>query len=306
MSKSVRVILFVFLGISCLSGYVNGPVALLLGFLFTNFVGNPFSEYNQKAVNWMLKIGVVGLGFGISVNEALEAGSTGLTFTLISIVGILVVGIFLGRLLRLDPKMAHLLSVGTAICGGSAIAATAPVIQAKESSISMALGVVFLLNAVALFLFPVIGHALELSQHTFGMWSAIAIHDTSSVVGAADTYGVEALKVATTVKLARTLWIIPVSLLSMLLYRSTKGKLRLPWFIGLFALAVLLNSYGSFPLEWSSIIVKGSRLLLVLTLFLVGAGLSFEKMKAAGWKPMLLGVLLWVLISCFSLVLLIE
>ncbi|MEO5967832.1 MAG: putative sulfate exporter family transporter, partial [Ferruginibacter sp.] len=204
--------------------------------------------------------------------------------------------------LKLDRKTTHLISSGTAICGGSAIAAVAPVIGATEKDMSISLGVIFLLNSVALILFPPIGLYLKLSQVDFGIWSAIAIHDTSSVVGAALAYGEEALKVATTVKLARALWIIPVSILSMFLFKGKGNKVKIPWFIFLFILAIILNSYFNIPTVITKGITTVSKSMLVLTLFLIGAGLSVQKIKEAGWKPMLLGIMLWLFISISSLI----
>lgn len=207
----------------CATPYVSAPIALVGGFLFSLFWGHPFAKLNHKATGLLLKVSVVGLGFGMNVHSALQVGREGLELTVVSIALLLTLGYFVGRWLRMPRKSSHLVASGTAICGGSAIAAVAPAVDASEKEISVSLGVVFLLNSVALILFPAIGHLLGLTQHQFGMWSAIAIHDTSSVVGAASAYGSEALEVATTVKLARALWIIPVSLLSALLFRS-KGR----------------------------------------------------------------------------------
>ena len=287
--------------IVCLFSLVNSPVALVGGFIFSYFLGHPFSELNHKAVNWLLKIAVVGLGFGMNLQETLSAGKEGFSLTVFTIFLTLVLGFLIGMLLKMSRKTAHLISSGTAICGGSAIAAVAPVIDAPEKDIAVALGVIFLLNSIALVIFPSIGHFLSLSQHDFGMWSAIAIHDTSSVVGAAHTYGEEALKVATTVKLARALWILPLALISLLLFRGKEKKLKVPWFIFLFIGAILVNSYFPLPEFMTTSITKISKSFLILTLFLIGAGLSIEKIKAAGWKPMLLGVTLWVVISIVSL-----
>ena len=189
-----------------------------------HFVGHHYLHLNHKATKWFLKIAVVGLGFGMNVDNAVNAGKEGIELTFISIVTILVIGFIKGKLLKIDPKLAHLISSGTAICGGSAIAAIAPSINASEKEISLSLGIVFLLNALALFSFPLIGPFLGLSQHQFGLWSASAIHDTSSVVGAATTYGMEALEVATTVKIVRALWIFPVVLVSTYLFKSNRKK----------------------------------------------------------------------------------
>lgn len=294
-------VLFVLLVLSCLLPQIGSPVALIAGFAFRFFLGHPFEKWNKKAVSWLLKIAVVGLGFGMNLGETLAAGKDGIGLTAASIALILVVGYFLGRFLNIQRETTHLISSGTAICGGSAIAAVAPVIRATEKDISISLGVIFLLNSVALLIFPSIGHFFELSQHQFGLWSAIAIHDTSSVVGAAHAFGDEALQVATTVKLARVLWIIPISLISMFLFKGDNKKVTIPWFILLFVGAIFINTYAGPPELISNGIPIASKALLVLTLFLVGAGLSIEKIKKAGWKPMVLGIALWTMVSILSL-----
>ena len=294
-------VLFILCMVLCISSYVSSPVALVGGFLFSYFLGHPFLSLNGKAVNWLLKIAVVGLGFGMNLMETVNAGKNGFILTVFSIFATLIVGFGVGKLLKMNRKTTHLISSGTAICGGSAIAAVSPVIGATEKDISISLGVIFLLNSVALIIFPSIGHLLELTQQQFGLWSAIAIHDTSSVVGAAYTYGDEALKVATTVKLARALWIIPLSLLSVLLFKGKGKSVKIPYFIFLFILAIILNTYLPIPEVLTTGITSVSKSLLVLTLFLIGAGLSIDKIKSAGWKPMILGLSLWVFISITSL-----
>ena len=296
-----KILFFIALAL-CLSPFVISPVALVGGFLFALFFGHPYIKYNGKTVNWLLKIAVVGLGFGMNLGETLKVGKEGFILTVFSIFTTLILGFLFGKLLKLDRKTTHLISSGTAICGGSAIAAVAPVIGATEKDMSISLGVIFLLNSVALILFPPIGLYLKLSQVDFGIWSAIAIHDTSSVVGAALAYGEEALKVATTVKLARALWIIPVSILSMFLFKGKGNKVKIPWFIFLFILAIILNSYFNIPTVITKGITTVSKSMLVLTLFLIGAGLSVQKIKEAGWKPMLLGIMLWLFISISSLI----
>ncbi len=293
--------LFIVCMVLCILGYVSSPVALIGGFLFAFFLGNPFLSLNSTAVNWFLKIAVVGLGFGMNLKETLSAGKDGFLLTVFSISITLILGYFFGRLLKMNSKSSHLISSGTAICGGSAIAAVSPVINASQKDISIALGVIFLLNSIALIIFPPLGHLFGLSQHQFGLWSAIAIHDTSSVVGAAYTYGDEALKVATTVKLARALWIIPLSLLSVFLFKGKGKSVKIPYFIFLFIFAIILNSYLPLPEFLTEGITKISKSLLVLTLFLIGAGLSMEKIKSAGWKPMILGFSLWIFISIASI-----
>jgi uncharacterized integral membrane protein (TIGR00698 family) len=283
-----------------LSPWLSPPFALLLGFIFNHFFSNPYSTHNKDAVNWTLKSAVVGLGFGLSAEKAIAAGSEGFLITIISISTTLLLGWFLGRLLKLNSRSSYLLSSGTAICGGSAIAAIAPIIKANERDISMAMGTVFLLNSIALLIFPFIGEAMSLSQEQFGLWAAIAIHDTSSVVGAAAAYGEVALEIATTVKLARALWIIPLALITARIFKS-EGKIKFPYFILLFIAAIILNSYLGFPEFLSDRISQVSRRVLTATLFLVGAGLSVEKIKQAGLASLILGLSLWIFISLSSL-----
>jgi uncharacterized integral membrane protein (TIGR00698 family) len=262
-----------------------------------------------------LQVSVVGLGFGMNVNSALAAGRQGLLFAVVSITGTLLLGWFAGRLMGTDRKSSWLITCGTAICGGSAIAAISPVIRAEERQVSVAMGTIFLLNAVALFLFPVIGHWLHLTQEQFGLWSAIAIQDTSSVVGAASRYGAESLQIATTVKLARALWIIPVALLTALVSNrlarkdqntgtnaSPRTRISIPWFIGLFILAMIANTYLPFLHTVNEKIVHLSKTGLTLTLFLVGAGLSKEAIRSTGIRPLLQGGLLWIALSVTTLV----
>lgn len=293
--------LFFILLLLSLSPWINPPVAMVLGFLFTLLLGHPLASYNKKAVNWTLKTAVVGLGFGIQGQKALAAGSEGFILTIASITVTLLLGWFIGRLLKLNTRSSYLLSSGTAICGGSAIAAISPIIKASERDISMAMGTVFLLNSVALLIFPPLGEWIGLSQQQFGLWAAIAIHDTSSVVGAATTYGAEALEIATTVKLARALWIIPLALITARLFKS-QGKISFPWFILLFVLAMLLNSFFELPDFFSKDLSLYARRVLTATLFLVGAGISIEKIKQAGWQSLVLGISLWTFISIGSLV----
>lgn len=294
-------IAFILVLLLCATPFINAPIALVLGFLFSCFIGHPFAHLNHKATNWLLKIAVVGLGFGMNFYSAVKVGEEGLKMTFFSICAILILGVILGKVLKINPRTTHLVSSGTAICGGSAIAAIAPVVEATDKDMSVALGTVFALNSIALILFPIIGHTLNLSQNQFGLWSAIAIQDTSSVVGAASAYGKEALGVATTVKLARALWIIPVALISILVFKSKNKKVNIPWFIGLFILAMILNTFFPIPVVILHGIRKSSESVLVVTLFLIGAGLSIEKIKAVGWKPLALGVVLWVFISVSSL-----
>lgn len=320
--NTTRQVLFGVTVILCLTPLVTPPLALLLGLGIALLVGHPFLHLNHKATHILLQVSVVGLGFGMNAASALKAGKDGFLFTVVSIIGTLTAGLLLGRWMKVDKKTSLLISGGTAICGGSAIAALSPVIKAEERQVSVALGVVFILNSVALFLFPVVGHLLGMSQLQFGLWSAIAIHDTSSVVGAAGHYGPEALQVATTVKLARALWIIPVSLLAAFAFRprarkiaaadagTTAGhisegtggraRVKIPYFIGLFVIAILLNTW--LPIRGlSKMIVGASHAGLTLTLFLIGSGLSRQVLRQTGVRPMLQGVLVWMLIASGTL-----
>jgi len=283
----------------CLTPFISAPGALLIGIIFANTIGHPFLRLNGKATKLLLQISVVGLGFGMNVHSALQAGKEGILFTVCSIFGTLTLGFLLGKILKIDRKTSQLISSGTAICGGSAIAAIAPVIHADEKQISVALGTVFILNSVALFLFPAIGHAFHLSEGQFGLWAAIAIHDTSSVVGAASKYGPHALEVATTVKLARALWIIPVSL-GMALVNKTGSKFKIPWFIGLFIIAMIGNTYLPQTATIAPYMVTIAKSGLTLTLFLIGSGLSVKTLKTVGIRPLLQGVLLWIFISILA------
>lgn len=302
MKKIISQFVFFSIGILALLGILNSPTALLFGFIFALIFAHPHKEESQKTISYLLKIAVVGLGFGMFIKQTLETGKEGLSLTFFSIIITVVLGILLSRLFKIDLKLGHLITSGTAICGGSAIAAVAPVIKAEPKTISIALGIVFLLNSIALFVFPPLGHYFSLNQTQFGLWCAVAIHDTSSVVGAALGYGDEALRIATTVKLSRTLWIIPLSILSMFMFKTKGEKIKIPYFIGLFILAILINSYHLLPNIITENIVSISKRLLVLTLFLVGTTISLKDIKVTGYKPILLAVILWVTISVFALV----
>lgn len=299
-------VLYIIALVACTSSFVPAPVALVGGFLFTLILGHPFPDLGRKATSLLLKVSVVGLGFGMNAESALQAGKEGFWLTVASIVLVLTLGYLVGRLLKIPTKLSYLTASGTAICGGSAIAAVAPVVNANDKEVSMSLGVVFLLNSVALIVFPVLGHMFGLSEHQFGLWSAIAIHDTSSVVGAASAYGEEALKVATTVKLARALWIIPVSLISVLLFKNKGKKVTIPWFIFMFVGAMLINSYVPQMAQLGEAFFKISKSLLVATLFLIGSSLSIASIKEVGFKPLVLGVILWVVVSVLSLLAIIH
>ncbi|MBL3656366.1 YeiH family protein [Fulvivirga sediminis] len=298
---SLHKVIFVFVACLTLIPIISPPMALLLGIIIAQTVGNPYLNLNHKITQLLLQFSVVGLGFGMNIQEAIHAGSTGFTLTLFSITGTLLLGIGLAKVFKIDKITSYLTSVGTAICGGSAIAAISPVVQAKEKQISVALGIVFILNSIALFIFPLVGHALQLSQQQFGLWCAIAIHDTSSVVGAAANYGNEALEIATTVKLARALWIIPVALITTLAFKQGKKKVKIPYFIGYFIIAMCINSYFPWVQAHNQIMVNIAKAGLTLTLFLIGSGLSKKVLHFVGLKPMLQGIILWVTISLISL-----
>ncbi|TRX00045.1 YeiH family protein [Flavobacterium gawalongense] len=281
--------------------FVSPPIALLLGLIVANLSGHPFLHLNHKATNILLQVSVVGLGFGMNVNSALSAGKEGFLFTVASILSTLILGTFLGKWLKIEKKTAHLISCGTAICGGSAIAAIAPVIKSEDKQTSIALGVIFILNSIALFLFPAVGHWLDLSQKEFGLWCAIAIHDTSSVVGAASKFGPEALQIATTVKLARVLWIIPVALITAVVFKNKSSRIKIPYFIGLFILAMVMNNYVSKTAIIAPYLVSIAKIGLTLTLFLIGAGLNRSILKSVGVKPLFQGILLWIFIAIATL-----
>jgi uncharacterized integral membrane protein (TIGR00698 family) len=292
--------LFSALLLFCFTPYATPPLALALGLGLALTAGHPWPGHNGRIVKYLLQASVVGLGFGMNFAEVLAAGRTGVVFTAVSIFGTLAAGWLIGRWLRIDRNTSLLISSGTAICGGSAIAAMAPILNAEEKEISVALGTVFILNSVALFLFPPIGHRFGLSQAQFGLWSAIAIHDTSSVVGAASRYGGEALKIATTIKLTRALWILPVSFGAALALKNRAARVAPPYFIFAFAAASLLVSvFPGFGPVYSGI-TRGARTGLTVTLFLIGAGLSRRTLKTVGVKPVLQGVLLWAIISTAS------
>lgn len=302
MKDILTKILYSIIVIATLLGKINSPTALLLGIVFALIFSNPFKSYSHKAINYFLKISVVGLGFGMFIKETLEISKDGFSLTVYSIILTVSLGLLLVRLLKLDLKIGYLITSGTSICGGSAIAAISPIIKAKSSTISIALGLVFLLNSIALFVFPAVGHWLNLTQEQFGLWCAIAIHDTSSVVGAALDYGEEALRIATTLKLSRTLWIIPLSIFSMFLFKTKGEKIKIPYFIILFIVAIIINSYHILPESTTSLFVLIAKRLLIVTLFLVGTTISITTLKSTGSKSLLLALSLWIFISIFSLI----
>ncbi len=297
----VHKIVFVLFLVLCTTPIIDPPLALLIGFIFAQLFNHPYKNYNSKVTQWLLKFSVVGLGFGMNFHHAIQAGKEGIILTVFSIASTFFVAWLLGKWLKVDRKTSYLMATGTAICGGSAIAAVAPIIKADEKQMSVSLGTIFILNSVALFIFPVIGHLLNLSQHQFGIWAAISIHDTSSVVGAAAKYGQEALQVATTVKLERALWIIPVSIITAVIYKSDNSKIKIPYFIGFFIIAMIISTYfHDFQKAYDIVVIFGRKGLTV-TLFLIGSGLSLNSIKAVGIKPLLQAVLIWIFISLLSI-----
>lgn len=315
--------------------WITSPIALAVGFVFALFFGKTFPDFNKTMSKKMLQYSVIGLGFGMNVDKALASGSEGMMFTIVSVFGTLALGWFFGRkLLNVDSQTSYLLSSGTAICGGSAIATVGPIIKAKTENMSVALGVVFILNAIALFIFPSIGDAIGMTMKQFGMWAAIAIHDTSSVVGAGSAFdqmhpeqmaseGVSALEVATTVKLTRALWIVVLALITPLLFRkslvqSTDGVTKrwyqcVPHFIVWFIVAIIFNTYvlsnatligdtaSALGSQFSGAINKLAKHLITLSLFFIGATLTRDTLRTVGVRSLIQGILLWISISVISL-----
>jgi len=297
----VKNLLFYLCGLLCLTPWVSSPAALVIGFMLSSLGLVPRKLKIAAITKKLLAYSIVGLGFGIHFQQALAVTGQGIGIIIATIAGTLVIGTLITRKIGLDKHTGYLISAGTSICGGSAIAAVAPAIKADDSQTALALATVFVLNSVALFIFPVIGHSLGLDQHTFGTWAAIAIHDTSSVVGAASAYGEEALKTATTLKLARALWIIPVAFISAILFKSDSNKITIPYFILFYCAAILVSDYLPQFEEVYGVIFSVAKQMLVVCLFLIGSAISLEKLRAAGAKPLLFGVSLWVMISVLSL-----
>ena len=286
-----------------LAMWVTPPVVLFIGLVFALLCGQAYPTFNKNVSKKLLQYSVIGLGFGMNLQASLASGKEGMLFTIISVIGALLIGMFVGcKVLKINRNTSYLISSGTAICGGSAIAAVGPIIKAKDTDMSMALATVFILNAIGLFLFPILGHWLGLSQQDFGTWAAIAIHDTSSVVGAGAAYGEEALQVATTIKLTRALWIIPLALVTSVIFRSEGKKISIPWFILFFIVAMLINTYllADFP-QIGKFIAGIARKGLIITMFFIGASLSVDVIKSVGIRPLLQGILLWIIISAASL-----
>ncbi len=282
------------------SGLVSPPVALLAGIAYGFTFAHPYQLESRNLSRFLLQASVVALGFGMNLHQVVHAGKAGFLYTAISISAAMLLGSLLGRVLNVSRKAAFLITVGTAICGGSAIAAIAPITKPDDEDMAMSLGTVFILNSVALLLFPLIGLALHMSQSQFGLWSALAIHDTSSVVGAAAKYGPQALQIGTTIKLARALWIVPLAMLTAFLTKS-KARIHWPWFILLFCLAAVANTYLPAGATFYPALSRLGRLGLTVVLFLIGTGLSKDTLRRVGIRPFLQGVCLWAIVATASL-----
>ena len=293
--------IFIVLFVCCLLPFVTPAIALCAGLAFALTAGQPYPKFSKKTSKYLLQFSVVGLGFGMNLYASLQSGKEGMLFTIVSVFAVLALGMWLGKRLLIDRKTSYLIAAGPAICGGSAIAAVGPVVKADDNQMSMSLGTIFILNAIALFIFPPIGHLLGLTQEQFGLWAAIAIHDTSSVVGAGAAYGETALEIATMVKLTRALWIIPITILTMFLFKQKGAKITIPWFILFFILAMVANTFLSLPEALTRSVVWAAKQGLTLTLFLIGAGLSRQVIRQVGIRPMVQGVLLWIFIGAISL-----
>ncbi len=292
------------------TGIFSPPVALLSGILFGLFFTHPYAQLSRTAARVLLQVSVVALGFGMNLHEVLKAGRSGFIYTALGITFAFLVGSALGKLLQVRGNSSFLITTGTAICGGSAIAAIGPIVQANEEEMAVSLGTIFILNSVALLIFSPIGNALHLSQSQFGLWAALAIHDTSSVVGAATKYGPEALVVGTTVKLARALWIVPLALVTAAIKRNRSQKaattatgvrIQFPWFILFFVFAALANTYLPAQHSATKTFFTLGRFGLTATLFLIGTGISRSTLREVGWRPLLQGALLWVAVGLTSL-----
>ncbi len=293
-------IIFVVALLLCFSGWISPPVALTAGIIFGLSVRQPYPELSRSAARILLQVSVVALGFGMNLHEVVKAGRSGFVYTALGIFFTLAAGLALGKVLRINGNASYLITAGTAICGGSAIAAIGPILHADDEEMAVSLGTIFILNSIALLTFPPIGNALHLTQSQFGLWAALAIHDTSSVVGAAAKYGKEALVIGTTVKLARALWIVPLALATAAVKRS-RTKVPWPWFILFFCLAAVVNTYVAGMARLDGWVFGAGRLGLTATLFLIGSGISVATVKSVGWRPMLQGVALWVLVATTTL-----
>lgn len=307
--KRYNRILFIVLLLVTLLPQVTPAIALFMGLALALVAGQAYPKFAKKTSKYLLQASVVGLGFGMNLHESLASGKEGMLFTIVSVAAVMIIGFFVGKWLRVDRKTAYLISSGTAICGGSAIAAVAPVVKADDNQMSVSLGTIFVLNAIALFIFPTIGHWLGMTQEQFGEWAAIAIHDTSSVVGAGEAFDRsyfpdaegKALQIATLIKCTRALWIIPLALITTLIFKEKNSKIYIPWFIFLFVLAMVANTYIALPTQLTGSLVWLAKKGLTVTLFLIGSGLSVDVLRSVGIKPMVQGILLWIVIALLSL-----
>lgn len=298
---STKNLFFVLLIISA-SGLISPAIALLAGLIYGLSFAHPYHLDAKNLSSFLLQASIVLLGFGMNLQDVIKAGRSGFLYTALSITFALLLGLAIGRLFKVQDKSALLISAGTAICGGSAIAAVGPVVNAGDEEMAVSLGTVFVLNSVALFLFPAIGSSLHLSQNQFGLWSALAIHDTSSVVGATAKYGSDALLVGTTIKLARALWIVPL-VFAVALFKKGKTQIKWPWFIVLFCLAAVAATYLPwFAPAYPKLSALGKTGLTV-TLYLIGTGISRPTLKQVGVRPLLQGILLWAIVATLSLAL---
>ena len=294
-------VFFLVAGILIILFQLSPTISLLIGFFGVMIFGNPFPKSLKTTLKYLLQISIIGLGFGMNFTKVLEAGRDGFLFTILTIGASIGLGFIIGRLLKVERIISYLISVGTAICGGSAIVAISQVVQADENDVSVSIGTVFILNAVALIIFPFIGGMFNLTQEQFGIWAAIAIHDTSSVVGAASQYGNESLLIATTIKLSRALWIIPLALITSIIFRKQSSASAFPWFIILFVVASLINSYLILPPAFTENVLIISKTGFSLTLFMIGLAITPAKLKMVGFRPFLQGVILWITILVCSL-----
>ena len=284
------------------SGLVSPPIALLGGLIYGFTAAHPFRAESKRLATFLLQASVVALGFGMNLHEVLRAGRSGFLYTAVSITVAMLMGLGLGYLIRVEKKSAFLISAGTAICGGSAIAAVGPIAEASEEEMGVSLGAVFILNSIALFLFPLLGHVFHMTQAQFGLWSALAIHDTSSVVGATAKYGATALAIGTTIKLARALWIVPLSLVTAITLKS-KARIKWPWFILFFCLAALLNTLLPAFNPTFGVLNHLGKIGLTVTLFLIGTGLNKETLRNVGLRPFVQGLVLWIVVGTGTLAL---
>ena len=301
MSKNV----FFLALILAATGFVSPPFALFGGLVYGLSAVHPFHIESKRLAKFLLQASVVALGFGMNLHEVLHAGRSGFLYTAISITAVMLLGLGFGYMLHVGKKSAFLISAGTAICGGSAIAAVGPIAEASEEEMAVSLGAVFILNSVALFLFPAVGYALHMTQAQFGLWSALAIHDTSSVVGATTKYGASALAIGTTIKLARALWIVPLSFVTAATVKS-KARIQWPWFILLFCLAAVLNTLLPAFTPTFGVLNHLGKIGLTVTLFLIGTGLNKQTLKRVGARPLLQGLALWIIVGASTLALILS